>query len=457
MTHAGSILVAEDDKSMREVLEVLLRRNNYKVTLAAGGQEACEQLDNQEFDLVITDLKMPRVNGLKVLDHTKKLWPQTEVVLVTAFATTETAVSAMKQGAYDYLTKPYKVEEILVTVERAFEKRALVRDNVTLRAQLRGRYRLDRMVGKSTAMLRLFELIRQVAVTRSSILISGESGTGKELVAQAIHGLSDRAKKPFVPVNCAAIPDALMESELFGHKRGSFTGADQDKTGLIAAAHKGTLFLDEIAELSLSLQVKMLRTLQERTILPVGAVSEKPVDIRFIAASNRDLEEEVRQGRFRPDLFFRLNVIPVRLPPLREREGDIQLLARHFTRKFAAEMGKPVRGFSPEAMAALFKHDFPGNVRELENLVEHAMALTTSEMIELRALPDFKFGTELGSDSKSLELPAEGLDLDDHMGKIERRILEQALERTHGNRTEAAHLLQITLRSIRYRLDKYDL
>jgi len=273
MAHAGTILLVEDDRSMREVLEVLLRRNNHKVTVAKGGEEGCAQLQAHDFDLVITDLMMPRVDGLQVLTRSKELHPETEVILVTAFATTDTAIAAMKQGAYDYLTKPFKTEEILVTIQRALEKRALVRENVSLREELRGKFRLDRMVGRSPAMEQLFSLIKQVAATRSSVLITGESGTGKELVARAIHSLSERAEKAFVPVNCAAIPDALMESELFGHVKGSFTGATRDKGGLVSSAHRGTLFLDEIAELSLPMQVKLLRTLQERTIKPVGSVS----------------------------------------------------------------------------------------------------------------------------------------------------------------------------------------
>jgi two-component system response regulator PilR (NtrC family) len=451
----ASILLVDDDQSMREVLEVLLRRHKFRVTAVSGGQEACDLLEEREFDLVITDLKMPRVGGMDVLAKIKQLHPQTEVVVVTAYATTETAVEAMKLGAYDYLTKPYKVEEILVTVERALEKRALVRENVSLREQLMGRNRLDRMVGRSEPMQKLFALIRQVAATRSSVLITGESGTGKELVARAIHGLGDRTDKPFVPVNCAAIPDALMESELFGHLKGAFTGADRDRTGLFAAADGGTLFLDEIAELSLNMQVKILRTLQERTIVPVGGVNELAVDVRIIAATNRDLDHEVEQGRFRPDLFYRLHVIPIPIPPLREREGDIPLLAEHFATKFAAEMNKPFAGFTSEALALLCGHNYPGNVRELENLVERAVALSSGDTIGADALPDVKPAAVRRGDPGTVDLPPEGLDLDAYMGQIERRLLEQALDRTKGNRTEAARLLRITLRSIRYRLAKY--
>ena len=455
MTNSGNILVVEDDSSAREVLGVLLRRNEYDVTLAADGQKGIDLLKEREFDIVITDLKMPGVNGLQVLAHCKLLHPDTEVVMVTAYATTETAIAAMKQGAYDYLTKPYKVDEILVTMQRALEKRALVRENVTLREELRGRYRLDRMVGRSPVMQQLFSLIRQVSATRSSVLITGESGTGKELVTRAIHHLSDRSEKAFVPVNCAAIPDALMESELFGHMRGAFTGATHTKEGLIAAANQGTVFLDEVAELNPSLQVKLLRTLQERSIMPVGSTEERDVDVRFIAATNRNLKDEVDSGAFRSDLFYRLHVIPVHIPLLREREGDIPILAEHFVRKFSAEMGRKIRGITPEAMAQLCKHDYPGNVRELENIMERAVALCTTASIDVEALPDLGLGNVAAEGEGLMDLPEEGMSLDDYMGDIEQRYLKLALERTGGNRTEAASLLQLTLRSLRYRLAKF--
>jgi two-component system response regulator PilR (NtrC family) len=425
------------------------------VAVADGGQAARDMVEAREFDLIITDLKMPSVDGLEVLRHAKTRHPHTEVVVVTAFATAETAIAAMKQGAYDYLTKPFKVDEILVTVERALEKRALVRDNLTLREELHGRYRLDRMVGRSAVMQELFALIRRVAGTRTSVLILGESGTGKELVACAIHALSDRCDGPFVPVNCGAIPDALIESELFGHLRGSFTGATTDRGGLVAAAHGGTLFLDEIAELSPPMQVKLLRTLQERTVKPVGAVAEREIDVRIVAASNRNLEHEVAQGRFRQDLYYRLHVIPLRVPALREREEDIPLLAEHFLRRFAAETGRPVRGISPEAMALLRAYLYPGNVRELENLIERAVTLTPTDVIGAVSLPDLSrpgLATEPGAGPA---LPESGIDLDAHVAGIEHHLVLEALRRTGGNRTAAAHLLRISLRSLRYRLAKH--
>jgi len=457
MAHTGRILVVEDERSMREFLEILLKRNGHQVSVAAGGEAGCQLLDEAEFDLVITDLKMPGVGGLQVLERTKRLHPHTEIIVVTAFATAETAIAAMKQGAYDYLTKPFKVDEILVAVSRALEKRALVQENVTLREELRSRFRLDRMVGRSEAMQKLFELIRKIAATRTSVVILGESGTGKELVARAIHTLSDRAERPFVAVNCGAIPDTLMESELFGHLKGAFTGATQNKAGLFAAADGGTLFLDEITEISSNLQVKLLRALQERQIKPVGAVKEQELDVRIVAASNQDLEQQVADGRFRSDLFYRLNVISLTVPPLRARKQDIPLLVEHFVRKLSAEMGRSIRAVSPEAMSRLCRWDYPGNVRELENTIERAVTLTATDVLDTDCLPDFRHGSGpiRVTGPTGAGLPEHGLDLDAYMSDVEHQLLEQALQRTGGNRTEAAQLLGITLRSMRYRMAKH--
>jgi two-component system, NtrC family, response regulator PilR len=454
MPLSGSILVVEDERSMREFLEILLKRHQHEVSVADNGQAASDLIQDREFDLIITDLKMPGVGGLQVLEQTKRLHPNTEVIMVTAFATAETAIAAMKQGAYDYLTKPFKVDEILVTVERALEKRALVRDNLTLREAIKARYRLDRLVGRSPPMQQLFSLIQRVASARTSVLIIGESGTGKELVARAIHTLGDRAEQLFVPINCAAIPEPLIESELFGYIRGAFTGATATRGGLFAAAHGGTLFLDEISELTPSIQVKLLRTLQERTVKPVGAVSEQEVDVRIIAATNRNLEEEVARGRFRSDLYYRLNVIPLHIPPLRDREEDIPLLAEHFLQKFSAETGRPVRSITPEAMTLLRSYHFPGNVRELENLIERAVTLATSDRLDGSSLSELqKIAAPCSSVTTSLS--ADGIDLDAHLAGVERDLLLKALERTGGNRSTAASLLRITMRSLRYRLAKH--
>ena len=457
MSSATSILVVEDERSMREFLQIMLRRQGYEVTAVEGGAAACALLTQQAYDLVITDLSMPQVGGLEVLRRAKELHPTTEVVMITAFASTETAIEAMKAGAYDYLTKPFKVEEVLVTLERALEKRRLVRDNAVLRQQLSDRFHLDQLIGRSAPMQRVFELVRRVAPSRASVLISGESGTGKELVARAIHALSERHERPFVAINCGAIPEALLESELFGHVRGAFTGAIGNKDGLFAAADGGTLFLDEIAELSLALQVKLLRALQERTVKPVGSTSERPVDVRILAASNRELQRAIREGSFRSDLYYRLNVISVELPPLRERRADIPLLAEHFVRKYAAEAGRALRGLDAPALARLCDYDYPGNVRELENLIERAVTLVQGDEIGVAVLPELR-PTTAGADALPLAaLPPAGLDLDTHIGTIERALLQQALDRTEGNRSAAAQLLRMSLRSLRYRLAKYAL
>jgi len=445
----------DDERSMREFLEILLQRMGHEVRVAEGGAAGLDELQNREFDLVITDLKMPKVGGMRIVEETKKHHPDTEVIIVTAFATAETAISAMKQGAYDYLTKPFKVDEISAVIDRALEKRSLVRDNTTLRRELEERHRLEDLVGRSDEIKKVFDIIRKVAATTTSVLIMGESGTGKELAARAVHVLSKRSEQPFVPINCGAIPDSLMESELFGHVRGSFTGASSDKEGLFAAANGGTVFLDEIAELSQPMQVKLLRTLQERTIKPVGATKEKNVDIRVIAATNQALDEQVGEGNFRSDLFYRLNVIPLRLPPLRERREDIALLVDHFLRKFAAASGQKIRGVTPAAMALLARYHYPGNVRELENLIERAVTLNSGDEIDASALPELNRRANPTADFDVTELPKNGLDLDAHMSEIERELVMQAMDRTGGKRTDAARLLGISLRSIRYRLSKF--
>jgi two-component system response regulator PilR (NtrC family) len=359
----------------------------------------------------------------------------------------------MKRGAYDYLTKPFKVDEIGVVVERAFEKRALLRDNLELRAELQGRFRLDRLVGKSPPMQRLFELCRRVAPAKTSVLIGGESGTGKELVARALHFLSPRADKPFVAVNCGAIPDALLESELFGHVRGAFTGAHADKAGLFTAADGGTLLLDEIGELSPAMQVKLLRVLQERKVKPVGGVAEEEVDVRVVTATNRDLDAEVERGAFRRDLFYRLNVIQLQLPPLRARREDVPLLVDHFIRKHAAAMGRTLTGIDPDALATLVDYDFPGNVRELENIIERAATLEPGDRITRASLPELKARVARAAPGGE-GFPDDGVDLERLVADYERDIIARALERTKGVRKTAAKLLGISFRSLRYRLAK---
>ncbi|HZS41166.1 MAG TPA: sigma-54 dependent transcriptional regulator [Polyangia bacterium] len=456
MPPAGSILIVDDERSMREFLRIALTRAGHTVQLADSPDAARAAYGERDFDLVITDLRMPGGTGLDVLDGVKAARPDTQVVVVTAFATPETAIAALKRGAYDYLTKPFKVDEIAVVVARALEKRALVRDNLELRAELEGRFRLDRMVGKSPAMQRLFELLRKVAPSKTSVLISGESGTGKEMVARALHHLSTRPRSegPFIGVNVGAIPDSLLESELFGHVRGAFTGAVQDRPGLFAAADGGTLFLDEIGELGSAMQVKLLRVLQERKVKRVGGVNEEEFDVRVVAATNRDLEAEVERGAFRRDLYYRLNVIQLHIAPLRARKEDVPLLVEHFVRKHTAALGRAMTGIEPEAMAALVDYDFPGNVRELENLIERAVTLESGDRITRASLPELKPRRPVEAPVSGGELPAEGVDLDRLMADFERDLLMKALDRTKGVRKEAAKLLGITFRSLRYRLAK---
>ncbi len=459
----AEILVVDDEQSMREFLAICLRRSGHRVAVATSGEDAIHRLSAQPFDVVITDLRMPgKHDGLALLQQIKTgkvrysaaaggtpsaIDP--EVILVTAYATADTAIAAMKQGAYDYLTKPFQVDEINAVIGRALEKRALVEENLALRERVAGRVRLANLLGKSRAMQKVFELITKIHSARTSVLITGESGTGKELVARALHTEGARAKHAFVAVNCGAIPEELMESELFGHKKGSFTGAVGDKTGLFQEADGGTLFLDEIGELSMALQVKLLRALQERKVKAVGATEELEVDARVIAATNRDLEAEVARGAFRADLYYRLNVIEVWIPPLRHRREDIPLLAEHFLRRFGAEHGRVLQ-LSVEAMRKLESYDFPGNVRELENMLERAVALSSSPILGVSDLPNVKPPRS----EPAAEFPAEGVDLDRLLSDYERGWVTRALERTGGIRKRAAVLLGISFRSLRYRLEK---
>ena len=457
----GQILVVDDEQSMREFLAICLRRAGHTVTVASDSTAALAAVGAHAFDVVVTDLKMPgELDGIGILEAIKrtgtaKAGSAPEVVLVTAYATAATAIAAMKRGAYDYLTKPFQVDEITAVIARALEKQALVAENHALRKQVAGRVGIANLLGKSRAMQKVFELLGKVASARTSVLITGESGTGKELVARAIHTEGTRAARPFVAVNCGAIPEALMESELFGHKRGAFTGAIADKSGLFHEASGGTLFLDEIGELSLGLQVKLLRALQERKVKPVGATEELEVDCRIIAATNRDLEAEVGRGAFRADLYYRLNVIEVNIPPLRLRREDIPLLAEHFLKRFNAEHGQAVR-LSLAAMAKLESYDFPGNVRELENIVERTVALSSGEVIEPGDLPDVRSTARVEPES-AIAIPPDGVDLERIVGDYERAWLARALEQAGGVRKRAAALLGISFRSFRYRLAKLGL
>jgi two-component system response regulator PilR (NtrC family) len=455
VSEQSRILVVDDERSMREFLEIFFRREGYDVTTADNVESALLAVDSDDFDLVITDIQMPERSGLDLLYEVREVSPETPVVMITAFATTETAIAAMKQGAYDYITKPFKVDEIRVVVEKALEKKTLTQENQRLKTELRSQARSRNLVGTGPAMQRIYDLVAQVAATKSNVLISGESGTGKELVARAIHEQSDRAERAFVAVNCAAIPENLLESELFGHVKGAFTGAVQNKAGLFETADQGTLFLDEVGELSPTLQVKLLRVIQEKCIRRVGGTGDRRVDVRLLAATNRELEEEVSQGRFREDLYYRLNVIQIGLPPLRERTEDVPLLVHHFMEKYSAELGKPIRGIADDALECLMGYGFPGNVRELENVIERAVALSRSDVIEREALPPTVLNPPaLSAESK---IPVDGVDLEGMLASYERGLLTEALQRTGGIKKRAAQLLGVSFRSFRYRLEKLGL
>jgi two-component system response regulator PilR (NtrC family) len=449
----ANILVVDDEQSMREFLSIMLVKQGHEVSTAADLAGALERLCPADLDLVITDLRLGRDSGLDVLRSVKAETPATEVVVVTAFATTENAIQAMKLGAYDYVLKPFKVDELQLTVEKALEHRALLAENRVLRHRV-GDPGPDELIGRAPAIEEVRRLVEKVAPGRTTVLITGESGTGKEVVARAIHNRSGRRETPFVAINCGAIPEGLIESELFGHEKGSFTGASEQRSGLFEVAGAGTLFLDEIGDVPPQVQVKMLRALQERKIRRVGGSRDVAVAARIVAATNRDLAAEVKAGRFREDLYYRLNVIQLRLPPLRERRQDLPLFLAHFLAHFAAEQGRPVPRWSAEAERLLLGWDYPGNVRELSNLVERALTLSDGPEIGAAVLPSTLRGPAAPGAGAALRLPEGGLDLEAHLEQLERTILGQALERTGGVKTEAARLLSLSFRQFRYRLAK---
>jgi len=455
------VLVVDDEPGLREMLSILLKRDGLDVVTAPGFARAKEALATsiEPFALVLTDLVMPDGTGLELLTIAKERNPATEVIVMTAHSTVEAALDAMRRGAYDFVAKPFQTAELKLLVGRALEKSDIVRENARLRAELESARPRDPLeqLGKSAPMRAIADLIRRIAASRTTILITGESGTGKARIARAIHATSDRASKPFLVVNCGALPENLMESELFGHEKGAFTGAAGKHVGLFREADGGTLLLDELGELPLNLQVKLLRALQERKVRPVGATAEIPVDVRVIAATNRDVEKDVAEGRFRQDLYYRLNIIRIEVPPLRARTEDIPVLLEHFVQRFADEHGKPVRGLSQEAMRAVLAHAFPGNVRELENAIERAVTLCAGPIVALGDLPASIAGTVAEPAPKLLDLPEGGCELDAVLAEVERRLILQALEKTGGVRTQAAKLLGVTFRSLRYRLDKLGL
>ncbi|HZU83879.1 MAG TPA: sigma-54 dependent transcriptional regulator [Polyangiaceae bacterium] len=451
------ILVVDDEPGLRDMLAILFRREGLEVTTAPGLATARDAVMHapESYAVVLTDLLMPDGSGMDLLSLVKERSARTEVILMTAHGGIDTAIEAMKRGAYDFVTKPFATNELRALVHKALERRAILFENERLRAQL-VRERGHELLGHSEGMRRILELIERIAPARTTVLITGESGTGKERIARAIHDASGRAGR-FLVVNCGAIPEALIEAELFGHERGAFTGAVASRLGIFREAEGGTVLLDEIGELPPALQVKLLRVLQERKVRGVGASSEVSVDARVLAATNRPVEEDVRAGRFRQDLYYRLNVIRIEVPPLRDRREDIRPLAEHFLARSAAEQNKEIRGLSPDAIRALEAYAYPGNARELENVMERAVALATGQTIGLGDLPREISGAAAGPTPALIVLPEEGCNLDDVLGEVERRLILQALETSGGVRTQAARLLGVTLRSLRYRLQKHAL
>ena len=458
------ILVVDDERSMRELLAIVLRREGYDVLLAESGKSAIATLEKEPVDILISDIKMPDLSGVEVLRAAKRVDQDILGIMITAFASTETAVEAMRLGACDYLSKPFDVDLLRMKVREKIENRQLRQENVLLKRTLGVTHQFANIVGRSEAMIDVFKMIETVARTNSTILLTGESGTGKGLVAQAIHYHSLRRDRPVVAVNCGALPEALLESELFGHMRGAFTGADSNKKGLIEVADRGTVFLDEIGEMSPVMQVKLLRVLQERKFRRVGGLEETQADIRVIAATNQDLAKLVAEGRFREDLFYRINVIGIHLPPLRERREDIPLLAEHFLAKYREQMGKSINAISHDALELMQKYEWPGNIRELENMVERAVALEATPSV----LPDSLPPAVRGDSGRTLPgggalapiesaLPPAGFDLEAHVQEIERGYLAEALKRAGGVQVKAAELLGMSFRSFRYYVKKYNL
>jgi two-component system response regulator PilR (NtrC family) len=441
---------------MREFLAIVLRKEGYYVATVADGESALRLLEQDIFDLVMTDMKMPGMDGLTLLRSIKEISSRTVVLMITAYASTENAVEAMKAGAYDYLTKPFQIDEVKLLITKALDHRNLEEENRRLKEQFHQLEGFEQLIGRSPGMQRVLELINKVADSSSTVLIFGESGTGKELVARALHSRSHRKEKPFVTINCSALPEPLLESELFGHMKGAFTGAVSNKEGLFEVAHEGTIFLDEIGDTPSAIQVKLLRVLQEKEFRRIGGTKDIHVDVRVIAATNKDLEKAVADGTFREDLYYRLDVIPIQLPPLRERRDDIPMLVEHFVGKYGRAAAMPVTGLAPGALQVLSAHEWRGNVRELEHLIERAVTLATAPLLT----PDLMTACLQRPDSAAAsiisdQLPQNGVDLEAMVSQLERKLLLQALDRTGGVKKRAAQLLGLNFRSFRYRLEKY--
>jgi two-component system, NtrC family, response regulator PilR len=461
-----NILICDDERSICEMLDITLRREGYKVETVTSGEVAKRKIESALYDIIVTDIKMPAIDGIEVLRHAHKVSPESAVILITAVDDYEAAVQAVKAGgATDYIRKsPGLIDEIKIAIRKALEKGTLSRQNFAFKRDAANRNSLDNIIGASSAMEKLKQTIRTVASTQSTVLVYGESGTGKELVARAVHTCSPRVAEPFVSINCGAFPETLLESELFGYVKGAFTGASQNKRGLFEVADAGTIFLDEIAEMTLTMQVKLLRVLQERTVRPVGGTDETAIDVRVIAATNRDLEKQVAENTFREDLYYRLSVIPITVPPLRDRREDVTLLVNHFLHKYAPAAGKSISRIDAGSLESLASYDWPGNVRQLENTIERAVALGTGDELHVD-LPAERpraraAAAGMGTDGVSIAsdgvLP-EGIDMEKYVADIERSLLKSALAQSNGVQARAADVLKISYRSFRHLMKKYDL
>ena len=453
------LLIVDDEKSICQMLEIAFRKDGHVVETVSSGRMALTKLNSQVYDLIICDIRMPEITGINLLEEAQAGRNPAPFVLITAVPTVSTAVQALNLGAYRYVLKTDRlVEELRLVVARALEELALREENIRLRRELLRVFAQNNIVGRSPKIQAILEMLRTVAPTTSTVLITGDSGTGKELVARAIHEASPRREKPFVSINCGAFPETLLESELFGYFKGAFTGADTNRKGIIESANGGTLFLDEIGETSLSMQVKLLRVLQERKVRPLGGTVDIPVDVRLIASTNRDLKNMVSTGQFREDFYYRVSVIPIHVPPLRERKDDIEPLARHFLRKYSLQMGKPLRDFDPPALSAVTHYAWPGNVRELENAIERAVAVSGDRdgLVRVDHLPESVTGVSPGVEG-AVHIPKEGVDFESRIAQVEKQYLVEALRAAGGVRTRAAELLRMSYRSFRHYAKKYGL
>ena len=449
----AEILIVDDDQGMREFLEIMLSREGYSVNTASDASKALARCQKESFDLIITDLKMPKMDGISFLRKIKDIAPETLVILITAYASGETAVTAMKEGAYDYIEKDFEIEELKRIIRNAMTNKGIKKSDALFLKQVEEAVGFGNMIGSSREMLKVYTTIKKIADTAATVLILGESGTGKELAAKAIHENSSRRMMPFVVINCGGIPENLLESELFGYTKGAFTGAYADKSGLFEVADRGTIFLDEISELPALLQVKLLRAVQEKTFRRVGSAEDIRVDLRIVSATNKDLSEYVKNGQFREDLYYRLNVIPLRMPSLRERKDDIPILAKYFIEKYSREFGKEVKTISAYALELLLEYPFPGNVRELENIIERSVAFETSNIIlpeNLLISEDTKYCGLLSL----YDIPDSGISLNEELAKLERELIQKALLKAHGSKSKASELLKISYDSLHYRSEK---